>query len=282
MEGHVGVLHALDLLRAFQERHVEHISTGLSPSQRALRVHVPANRKGVLPPAKHGIPRPRVENDLPPAALHIGSRHVANLIRVVQVRAPRTQREPQLLERPASGVHELRLLPLDPAELAREVRAAVPQVVALLERDVAAPVADLDVALKRRDVQHGLRELEAGARRRAGAGGLLVEGPVDELGTLLLRVLADAGVVGDVARGELDLGLLLRGRVGGLAVGGEVVGEVLLVVLVYRRGERGVALGVVEGDADGLLGGGTEGFGQSDAVVLGITVGEVLSVLARA
>ena len=55
------------------------------------------------------------------------------------------------------------------------------------------------------------------------------------------------------------------------------MGEVLLAVLVDRGGERGVALGVEVGDADGLLGSRRQGFGELNSVVLGITVKKQVS-----
>lgn len=253
LNSHVCVFHALGLLRALQERHIEHVSSRLRPPQGPLCIRVPANGKGVLPPAEYGVPRPRIKHDLALAGPYVGGRHVADGVGVVDVRAAYAQWEPQALEGVRGGVHELRLLPFDPAKLVREIRTAVAQVIALLERDVAPPVADLDVALESGDVQDGLGELEADRDRGAGSGGLLVEGPVDELVALRLGVLVELSIFGYSAGRELDLGLLLGRRVGGLAVGGEIVGKVLLAVLVYRGGEGGIGLGRVEADTNGLL-----------------------------
>ena len=84
----------------------------------------------------------------------------------------------------------------------------------------------------------GLGELEAHVCGGYGAGGLLAKWTVDQLGALLLGELGDIaaardlGVVGDRGGASLDLGLLLRSRVGGRRVEGELVVEELVVVLV--------------------------------------------------
>lgn len=126
------------------------------------------------------------------------------------------------------------------------------QRVSLLESDVSAPVADLDIALELGNVADRLGELESHRSGGDGAGGLLVEGTVRELGALLLGELGDVaaagnlGVVGDRDGSGLDLGLLLRGRIRGLSVDRELVAEVLAAVLLDRRGERRVGLEVIE------------------------------------
>lgn len=89
------------------------------------------------------------------------------------------------------------------------------QLVALLKRNVSAPVADLDVAVELGNVRDGLHELESDTSGQNGTSWLLAKGTIGELGTLLdgeLLVVAasrDLGIVRDGGRSSLDLGLLL-------------------------------------------------------------------------
>ena len=174
----------------------------------------------------------------------------------------------------------LRLLPLDPVELGREVGAAVLEIVALLKRHISAPVADLNVALEVGNVNHGLVELEPNLDGLERAGGLLVKGTIDELRSLLLGELLDVstarklGVIGDVGRCELDFGLLLGCRVDRGAVGREGVRKELLLLLLDRGGERLVGAQEVVGNAQGLLCAGRKRRGESDPnVLVGTTQG---------
>lgn len=168
----------------------------------------------------------------------------------------------------------LLLLPLDAVEEGGEVCAAVVEGVALLEGDIAAPMADLDVTLQVGDVGDGLVELEADLDGELGAGGDVLVGPVGQLGALLLGELGDVaaarelGVVGDVGRGKLNLRLLLRRCVGGGDVGGRLVQQELLVILANGGRKRPVGGGVVVGDGEGLLAAGLQGLWELDTVVL--------------
>ena len=80
-------------------------------------------------------------------------------------------------------------------KLVLELGGAVGQPVALLERDVAAPVRDLDVALQAGAVHDGLGELIADADGLDSTGGELAVGPVGEGGALALGVLLAVGVL---------------------------------------------------------------------------------------
>lgn len=100
------------------------------------------------------------------------------------------------------------------------MRAAVLEPVPLLGREVAAPVADLDVALQQADVQERMRVLVTHADILYRSSGNGVEGPVGEGAALAGWVLAfgrrlEGCEVGDVGGWELDFGLLLGGFVGG-------------------------------------------------------------------
>ena len=176
----------------------------------------------------------------------------------------------------------LSLLPLDSVELRREVGTAVLQIVALLKGHISTPVANLNVALEVRNVDHGLVELETNLDRLKRTGGLLVERTIDELGPLLLGELLDVstarklGVIGDVGRCELDFGLLLGCRVGRGAVGGEGVREELAIILLDRGRKRLVGAQEVVCNAQSLLRAGRKRRGESDPNVLAGTTQERL------
>ncbi len=131
-----------------------------------------------------------------------------------------------------------------------EARGVVGEPVALLGGEVAAPLADLDVALQQGSAEDGFGELVADGGGLVGAGGDGAVGAVGESGALALRVFLavgvgggrEDGVFGDVDGGEFEFGFLLEGWVGGGVVGAEVVEEVLFIVLgdgCWERGEGG-------------------------------------------
>lgn len=275
-DSHLAVLDALGLLGALDEGNIDDVLARGDRADKVLGVRVPSNGEGVLPAAKDGVAGLGLEECLTAAAPVAGCRDVANSVSVVGRHAAGPQGEPQLLEGVGVGVEVLRLRPLDPAELGREVGAAVEERVALLKGNVAAPVADLNVALELRHVNNGLGELEADGGRGRGTRGLLAKGSVSQLGALLLgellAAISDLGVVGNVGRRGLDLRLLLGGGVGRRDVDGEIVNEELGLVLGNRRGEGRVGLEDVVGDAQGQLATGLEGGRQADAVVLNVAV----------
>lgn len=279
------VLDALGLLRALEEGHVQDIAARRRLAQKVLGVRVPANGKGKLPPAKQGVAGLDLEQGLALVGAEVRRRDVANDVRVVGVAAADAEREAHLAQDVPRGQAEV--LVLDAAEEVRQVGAALDPRVALLKGDVAAPVADLDVALQLGHVVHGPVELEADLHGLDGPGSLLVKGAVRELGALLDGELGDIsapgepGVVGDVGKGKLDLGLLLGRGVGRGAVRRERVGEELRFLDVDGGGEGLVGVQDVVADADGLLRAGLEGGGELDAKVLRVPVGGQPSILSK-
>ena len=158
-----------------------------------------------------------------------------------------------------------------------ELGGTVGEPVTLLSRDVAAPVADFDIPFKKRGMCEGLGELVAHADFFLSTRGKLAVWSISECIALLLRVLFALGVevsrknssVRDIGRRELELGLLLEGRVCTRRVGGELVQDVLLVVLldVGREGLEGGEDKV--GDREGELLFGGQRCREVDLVVLG-------------
>lgn len=274
------VLDALGLLRTLEEGNIQNKAAGGGPAEEVLSVRVPADGEGVFPAAKERVSGLDLEQGLALVAAESRGRDVADDVGVVGVGAADAQGKLELLEGRGGALVVLGLLPLDAVEERREVGTAVVERVAVLKGDVAAPVADLDVALQAGDVGHGLVELEADRDGLVGSRRLLVEGPVGELGALLLGELGrvagagELGVVRDVGRGELDFGLLLGGGVDGGQVGREGVGQELGLLLFDGGGEGGVGLEEVVADAEGLRGAGTEGLRELDAEVLDVTVGD--------
>ncbi len=142
----------------------------------------------------------------------------------------------------------------------------------LFKGDVAAPMADFDLAIELGDVDDGFGKLESDLGGRNCASGLLVKRSVRQLGALLLWKLVDFGVVGDGGRGRLDFGLLLARLVSRRGKDGKVVDQILRLVLLNRSGKRAVRVEVKEGDAEGLLSAGLERVGEANPVVLGIAM----------
>ena len=270
LEANLAVLDTFRLLRTLEEGNVKDELSRLGLPQGAAGVSVPANGEGVLPTAKDGVTRFGLKERLPLVASEPRRRYVANNIGIVGVDAANLEGELELLKGMGGGTVVLRLLPLDTAKLTRQVGATVVQIVSLLEGNIAAPVADLDVSLELGNVYDGFGELESDAGGSLGEGSLFAVRAIYQLRALVLGTLADRCVVGDIGRGELDLRLLFHSRVGGLTKGREVVRQVLLLVLLDRGRERGVGFQVVEGDANRLLGSRLERLGESNPVVLGI------------
>ena len=117
----------------------------------------------------------------------------------------------------------------------------------LLDRHVAAPVRDFHVALQQAAVGEGFGEVVADAGFLQGAGGDGAVGAIGVACALLLGVFfafgvegfGEGGCVWDVGCGEFEFGFLFFCGVGGGAVGGEGVEDVLFVVLAYLSWERG-------------------------------------------
>ena len=138
------------------------------------------------------------------------------------------------------------MLVLHAREVVLQGRCTVGQPVTLLSRNVTAPVRHLNIALQQPAVRERAGELVANADFLHSTCGDLAIRTVCEACPLLLRINLPLGVelggehgrVWDVGCGELELGLLLEGRVGGGGVRGKGVEDVLLVVLGDLCGER--------------------------------------------
>lgn len=76
-------------------------------------------------------------------------------------------------------------------------------------------------------------------------------------------------MLGDVGVGDVDLGFLFGSGVGGAEMGGAAPLEVLLLGLFDFSGDGGEDAGGADGELESELGGGLEGFGEEDAIVLG-------------
>jgi hypothetical protein len=246
---------------------------------------VPAHAEAVLPLTEDGVSGLQFKQRLLVAGTELGGGDVANVVGEVRIHGTGAQEEAEALEREGGRVHVGLLLPLDTREVVLEASALVDQPVALLGGQVAAPVRNLEVALQQGGVGEGLGELVAHAYGLLCAGWHVGVLAVCEGRALLLRVGllllvelgGEGGVVGHIAGGELELGALLLGEVGGWRVRAEGVLQVLLVRLRDLRGHglEGGEDGV--GDADGLLRLGRQGLGEVDLVELGGADGVLVS-----
>lgn len=131
----------------------------------------------------------------------------------------------------------------------------------LLSRDISAPVADLDISLQQFGVGQRLSELVAHADLLGGSCLALAIWTVRESGSLLLRILLAVCVqrgwhgddIWDIDRRQLELRLLLECGVGAWSICGELVQDILLVVLLDLGGEGLEGGEDVVGDGEGEL-----------------------------
>ena len=271
------ILDSLSLLGSLEDRDVKDKGTTGRLAKEVLGIGVPADGEGILPAAEDGVPGLDLQQGLPLVAAEPRCRNVADHIRVVRVHTANPKGKLHLLQRMRDGVIVPRLGVLDSVELARQVGSPVFQVITFLKGDVASPVADLNVPLQARNMDHRLVELESHLDMLGGSGRLLVKRSIDELGALLLGELLDVagtgklGIIGNGRGRELDFGLLLGGGVGRRAVRRERVAQELYILLLNGSGKGLVCVKNVIADADGLRGAGLERAGQPDAQELDIT-----------
>lgn len=241
---HLGVADAFAHARALEERHLEHVAAAAfgrleAAPQEVAQVGVPADAEAVFPPAEDGVPWLELEVGLLAAAAAAEARraHVADVVGEVRVQGAGAQGHVEGAQRRGWRAVVLRRGPLHAVEVAAELRALVCEPVPLLARQVPAPLRDFNVPLQERGVDERSGELvpHAGGLEGTGGDGVVV-GAVGEGAAEAVR--GASGNVGDVGRGEFDLGFLLEGGVGGGSVDAEGVEEVLFVLLVDFQRER--------------------------------------------
>ena len=174
------VLDPLAHFRALQERHPERVgAAGAKPPQRAPQVRVPADLELVAPAAEDGVAGLDLEQRGGAAgAAEVARRHVADVVDEVGAAGAGREGQPQLAQRVRRWVVVLRGGPLDAVEEALDARGAVAELVALLGREVAAPVADLEVALQARDARQRPGEVVAHRDQLGEPGRHVVEGAI--------------------------------------------------------------------------------------------------------
>lgn len=183
----LSVLNTLGLLGTLKEGNLENIATSGSLAEKVRSIRVPSNGEGIVPATKKGISRLKLEQCLALAASELGCRNVANDIGEVRVNSAHLERHSELLQSSRGRIIEGRLRILDSIERRRQVGTTMVQSVSFLKRNIASPMADLDIAFQGGNVGHGLGKLESNLSRRHGSSWLLTERTVCELGTLLLR-----------------------------------------------------------------------------------------------
>lgn len=257
------VLDTLGLTWALEERHLqdELLRLALDGVEDGLQIGVPTGLEAVVPATVHRISGLELEVRLTLISPEARCRDVSDIVDKVGVHRAHGEREAHLLQGRRGRVEVLRLLESDTAEVVLELRGTVGEPVTLLSRNVAAPMADFDIPLKKRGMCEGLGELVANADFLLSARGQLAVWSVSESIALLLRILLTLRVelsrknssVRDIGRRELELGLLLEGCVCARRVGGELVQDVLLVVLLDLGGERLEGREEEVGDREGEL-----------------------------
>jgi hypothetical protein len=212
----------------------------------SLQIGVPTRLEAVVPAAVQGISGLKLEIGFALVSPEARGRNVSNVVNEVCVNRANGEREAHLLERNRGWVEVVCLLVGDTAEMVLELGRTVGEPVALLSCDVAAPVADFNVSLKKRSMCEGLGELVAHADFLLGTRRKLAVRTVCECSALLLGIFLAIRVqlggehssIGDISGRELKLGLLLKRGVCAWRVSREPVQEILLVVLLDLRGNR--------------------------------------------
>lgn len=210
-------------------------------AQEGFEIGVPADAETVFPPSEDGVARFEFEQGFGPLFGGGGAEarggDVADVVCEIWVHAARLQGNLELPQRRGGRVVILRRGPLDAVEIFFQIGTLVGEPVAFLDREVAAPVRDFDVALQVRGIDERFCEFVAHARFLARARGYkIVVRAVGEGAALPIWTPA-ADDVGDVGGGEFELCFLLEGRVGGGSIGTECVEEVLAFGLADFFGE---------------------------------------------
>lgn len=238
---HALVFNTLVLLRALDERHLENklLALVLDSVKNCLQVGVPASLEAVVPATVQRVSGLQLEVGFTLVGPEARSGNVPNVVNKVCVNRANSKWEAHLLERGRRRVEVVGLLVGDTAEVVLQLGRTVGEPVALLSRDVTTPVADLNISLKKCAVCERLGELIAHADFLLSACGQLAVRAVCECSALLLgvflavcvEVCGEHGGIRDIGGRELELGLLLERRVRARYVGGELVQDILLVVL---------------------------------------------------
>jgi hypothetical protein len=209
-------------LWSLQEWNLEHkvFAIGLAP-QKLVEVMVPSESVGIVPAAKERVSGLQLEMRLTSVAPETRGRDVANLVGEVRAQRARLKVVGERLDRGGRRAVIVGGRPLNARELVLQLRGVVGHPVLLLDGEISTPVRHLEIAGELVDGDNrvgvlvtdrdGLaatdRRLYDFVRtiRKGGAGLSGVGGAVG-----LRRKL---GEFGGVIVGELELGLLLFGRV---------------------------------------------------------------------
>lgn len=247
---HTLILDTFSHLRSLNERGLEDIGVGVDTrgtAQERSKVVVPSNAEAVVPASEDGVTGLQLQTTsaLTNTWTVAAGRNIADIINEVRVDRAGKKRICQLTDRRSRRFLVVGVSPLDARELVGQLRAVVAEPVPFLGCKVAAPVRDLQVTLQKVYGDYGLSELVAHGNWVLGARGHLggVIRTVSVCRALALGVRAgletiSGCVIRHIGTGELQLGLLGIGRVGGWHIGGEGVGKVLLVRLSNGRGKR--------------------------------------------
>jgi len=273
------VLNTLILFRALDERHFENelLALALDSVKNSLQVGVPASLEAVVPATVERVSGLELKVGLTLVGPEARGRDISNVVNKVCVNRANGQREAHFLECGRGRVEVVSLLVGDTAEVVLQLGRAVGEPVALFSRDVTTPVADLNISLKKGAMCERLGELVAHADLLLSACGKLAVGAVCECSALLLGVFlavcvqvgGEHGGIRDIGGWELELGLLLEGCVRARYVGGELVQDILLVVLQDLRGNRLESGEEEVGDREGDLLVGGQWCRKGDFVVFG-------------
>lgn len=242
------VLDALVLARTLEERHLqdELLGLALDSVENSLEVGVPASLEAVVPATVQRVSGLQLEVCLAVVGPEARSRNVSDVVNEVGVNRSNAEREAHFLQSGRRRVEVVCLLVGNTTEVVLELRSTVGKPVTLLGCDIAAPVADLNVPLQKCGMCDRFGVLVAYADLLLGACRKLAVRTIGESGSLLLRVFLAIrvqvrrknGSIRNVGCGKLKLGLLLKSGVCARSVGGKLVQNILLVVLLNLRRKR--------------------------------------------
>lgn len=108
------IFQAFRLLRAFQERHIEHVSLAASQlPDKVLNIRIPSDAERVIPTPKNGISRFDLEVGFPLITPESRGRDISNHVCKVRILATDLKRKAKLLNGTTCRVVILLLRPLD-------------------------------------------------------------------------------------------------------------------------------------------------------------------------
>jgi len=174
---------------------------------------IPPNTKFIIPCTENRISRPDLKIRLHQVSSKTTRRYIADVVGEVWIGGANFEGHGDPFHRRIRRFVIGRTLPFDARELLFQCRTTVGEPVAFFGGEIAAPMADFDIAFEESCVWDGASEFVADGDGCEGACSLLVERTVGYARAGTFRGVPVAGInrgeALDIVIGELELSLLL-------------------------------------------------------------------------